>query len=194
VSSAELDRLAGVYARFAADARGRSPLYEELALGIAGDREILAILAGLPEPKKQPNLILAAVKFLCGVAAGWEQFRRWFMERPDEVLAVMLARRTQTNEPARCATLLPALATLPQPLALLEVGASAGLCLLPDRYGYDYGGHRVPPARPADVAAPTFACRASASTPLPARGVEVAWRAGLDVEPSTSATRLTSRG
>jgi hypothetical protein len=95
----------------------------------------------------------------------------------------MLARRTQTNEPARCATLLPLLATLPQPLALLEVGASAGLCLLPDRYGYDYDGHHVPPAQPADAATPTFACRASASTPLPVRGVEVAWRAGLDVEP-----------
>jgi hypothetical protein len=44
----------------------------------------------------------------------------------------MLSRSTQTNEPARCATLLPVLAQLPQPLALNEVGASAGLCLLPD--------------------------------------------------------------
>ena len=51
----------------------------------------------------------------------------------------MLSRATQTNEPARCAVLLPVLARLPQPLALLEVGASAGLCLLPDHYGYDYG-------------------------------------------------------
>jgi hypothetical protein len=43
----------------------------------------------------------------------------------------MLARRTQTNEAARCATLLPTLAALPQPLALIEVGASAGLEWLP---------------------------------------------------------------
>jgi hypothetical protein len=35
------------------------------------------------------------------------------------------------------------MALLPQPLALIEVGASAGVCLLPDRYGYDYGGRRV---------------------------------------------------
>ena len=40
---------------------------------------------------------------------------------------MILARRTQTNEPARCAVLLPALAQLPQPLALIEAGASAGL-------------------------------------------------------------------
>jgi hypothetical protein len=52
----------------------------------------------------------------------------------------MLKRRTETNEPTRCATLLPLLALLPKPLALLEIGASAGLCLLPDLYGYEYNG------------------------------------------------------
>ena len=44
----------------------------------------------------------------------------------------MRARRTQTNEPARCAVLLPALAQLPEPLALVDVGASAGLTMLFD--------------------------------------------------------------
>jgi hypothetical protein len=37
--------------------------------------------------------------------------------------------------------LLPALALLPQPLAIIEVGASAGLTLLADKYSYDYDGH-----------------------------------------------------
>jgi hypothetical protein len=95
---------------------------------------------------------------------GWAEFRGWFLERRDEILVVLLARRTQTNEPARCATLLPLLATLPQPLALLEVGASAGLCLLADRYAYDFDGHRVAPSRPARGIPPTFACCASPST------------------------------
>jgi hypothetical protein len=92
----------------------------------------------------------------------------------------MLARRTQTNEPARCAMLLPILARLPQPLALLEVGASAGLCLLPDHYGYQYGAHRIPPPSPE---APVFAARASAATPLPNAMPRVVWRAGLDLAP-----------
>ena len=55
----------------------------------------------------------------------------------------MRVRATQTNEAGRCAVLLPVLAALPQPLALLEVGASAGLCLYPDRYAYRYGDRRT---------------------------------------------------
>jgi hypothetical protein len=71
-----------------------------------------------------------------GLQPGYDAFRAAALDRRAEVATTMLARRTQTNEPARCATLLPALASLRQPLAVLEVGASAGLCLLPDRYGY----------------------------------------------------------
>lgn len=179
-----MDRLAEVYARFAGnEARGRSPLYETLARGIAEDRHVLRLLADLPKPKQQPNLLFAAVRYLCGTANGWRQFREWVLERHDEIVAVILTRRTQTNEPARCATLLPLLATLPQPLALLEVGAAAGLCLLPDHYAYDFDGHHVAPSRSTDTEPPTFACRVNRLTPLPARNVEVAWRAGLDLEP-----------
>lgn len=178
------DRLAAVYRRFAEDeARGRSELYVELARGVAGDRELLALLAELPRAKQQPNLLFAAVRLLSGTPSGWEQFRACVADRCPEVLATIVTHRTQTNEPARCATLLPLLARLPPPLALLEVGAAAGLCLLVDRYGYDYDGHRVPPVQRVGVDPPTFACRASAGTPLPERGVEVAWRAGLDLAP-----------
>jgi hypothetical protein len=64
-----------------------------------------------------------------GLQPGYDAFRAAALDRRAEVATTMLARRTQTNEPARCATLIPALASLRQPLALLEVGASAGLCL-----------------------------------------------------------------
>ncbi len=102
------------------------------------------------------------------------------MDRPDELTGVMIARRTQTNEAARCAVLLPALAALPQPLALLEVGASAGLTLLPDLYSYDYAGHRVDGL---DTQGPLLACRPCGPVPLPGAVPDVAWRAGIDLNP-----------
>jgi hypothetical protein len=183
VSQDRTDQIAAVYRRFAErEAMGRSPLYVELARNVARDRELLSALAGLPPVKRQPNLLFTAVSHLRGIPDGWPEFRTRFLESQSEVIELMLARAVQTNEPARCATLLPLLATLPQPLALLEVGAAAGLCLLVDRYGYDYDGHRV---SPVDMFpdAPVFACQANSATPLPTRGVEVVWRAGLDLEP-----------
>jgi len=168
------------YRRFAAyEAVGRSPLYEQLAGGVADDPEVLAFLADLPREKRQPNLLLAAVRYLAGVQPGYAAFRAVVLDRRAEVAATMLARRTQTNEPARCATLLPVLASLRQPLALLEVGASAGLCLLPDRYGYDYGTCHIS----GQAGAPVLTCRCMGPVPLPSRPVDVVWRAGIDINP-----------
>ncbi len=177
----EHERLSAAYRRFAEEeARGRSPLYEALARGIADDPAVLFFLETLPRAKRQPNLLLAAVRFLFGTPSGWEEFRAAVLDNEAVVHAVMLARSTQTNEPGRCAALLPVLAMLPQPLTLIEVGASAGLCLLPDHYGYDYSGHGL---RPPDEAAPVFPCAAGPATPLPDRLPQIAWRAGLDLSP-----------
>src|SRR3954471_3454922 len=173
-------RIGRAYTRFAeAEAHGRSPLYEELARSVALDPEVIGFLAALPVEKRQPNLLLAAVRRLFGTAADYGEFRRSILDNRDAVRSLMLARSTQTNEPGRCATLLPVLAMLPQPLALLEAGASAGLCLLPDCYGYDYGGRPVP----ADPPRPIFPCEADSKTPLPRELPEVVWRAGLDLAP-----------
>ena len=88
----------------------------------------------------------------------------------------------QTNEPARRATLLPVLARLPQPLALIEVGASAGLCLMADRYGYDYRRGLVRPSVD-QLDPPVFSCVVNATTPVPTAPPRVTWRAGLDLDP-----------
>jgi hypothetical protein len=168
------------YRAFAADARGRSPLYESLAEAVAGDEAILRFLGSLPPEKRQPNLLFAAARYLRGEPASLDRLRELVSQDPDVLAGVMLARRTQTNEAARCATLLPVLAQLPPPLALIEVGASAGLTLLPDRYSYDYAGRRI---AGQDPLAPTLRCEPRGPVPLPDRVPEITWRAGLDLNP-----------
>lgn len=173
-----------IYRRFAdEEVRDRSPLYRMLSLEVAGDVAILDFLATLPREKRQPNLLFAASRLLCGTPSGWAQFREQVLGNPEALRALMLARSTQTNEPGRCATLLPVLARLPGPLALIEIGASAGLCLLVDRYAYDYGDGRLVCPATGPVPPPVFPCTIDAATPAPVALPQVVWRAGLDLNP-----------
>jgi len=177
----ELARIAQRYTRFAdEEVQGECDIYEKLALAVASSDQLLAFLASLPADRRQPNLFLAAIRYLCGVPDNSERLAQIVREQRGSIREVMLSRTTQTNEPARCSVLLPLLAQLPQPLALLEVGASAGLCLLPDRYGYDYGSQRI---EPAGALAPVFPCKVTGQAPLPAAVPRIAWRRGLDLNP-----------
>lgn len=169
------------YRQFAErEARGKSPLYEELAAGIAADDEVLELVDTLPPDKRQPNLVLAAARFLYGAPDGYPQLRATLLRRWPQVRSVALARSTQTNEVGRCAALLPVLAELPQPLALIEIGASAGLCLLLDHYRYGYGIGA--PLGPADSRV-RLTCELRGRATPPARLPTVVWRAGLDLNP-----------
>ena len=182
------ERIAALHRRFAAvETPGRSPLYGQLAHDVAADAELLAFLATLPEPKWQPQLLFSAVQFLQGPLTSRAQFADAVRTRRDDVAAVMRSHTTQTNIPARCATLLPALAALPPPLALVEVGASAGLCLYPDRYSYDYGGHRVTPRRASGV--PPFRC--SGEPGYPAAGRTGRGRVARGPRPAPAGRRTT---
>lgn len=176
----ELEKISQGYLRFAREeAYGQSEHYERLALAVAGHRELLAFLRDLPPAKRQPNLFFAAARHLGGLPGDADALTALIRRDGEGLRALMLSRSTQTNEPARCAVLLPALAKLPPPLALLEVGASAGLCVLPDRYAYDYGSAR----RIGEGTAPTFTCRVGGAAPIPEALPEIIWRAGLDLDP-----------
>jgi len=118
------------------------------------------------------------VRYLSGPVDSYPGFRAFVLERWDEVATTMLGRRTQTNEARRCATLLPVLAAIDGPVALLEVGASAGLCLQPDRYAYRYD--ESPVLGDCDL---VLNCRTSGAVPVPDRLPDVVWRAGLDLNP-----------
>lgn len=172
------------YLRFAeVEARGRSPLYEQMAIRVAESPASLGFLATLPPSKRQPNLLFAATRLVCGLPQDAEDFEGLLRRNAGPISRVMLERTTQTNEPGRCASLMPALARIEGPLSLIEVGASAGLCLLPDRYGYTWGAAtlRVDPSRGPQP--PVFPCAVSGTTPLPTRYPEIVWRRGLDLNP-----------
>ena len=171
------------YRRFAtAEARGSSACYEAWAVGVADDDALLSRLEEVTPRERQPNLLFAAARFV-GIPAGpFEAFRDAVLDRWDEVREVMRTHRTQTNEPGRCAVLLPVLAALPQPLALLEVGASAGLCLYPDRFAYRYDAGREIHPRTGRGAA-VIECVTDGAVPLPEVLPEVVWRAGIDLHP-----------
>jgi hypothetical protein len=173
------ERIRAGYLRFAdVEAAAESPPYADLARAVAADDGILAFLADLPRGKRQPTLLFATLQFLHGEPAGPDTVRDLVLGDAARVRTTMLTRATQTNEPARCAALLPLLDGLPGPLALIEVGASAGLCLYPDRYGYDYDGIPVGPSAPV-----VLRCSTSGGGPVP-RGVpEVVARIGIDLNP-----------
>jgi hypothetical protein len=165
------------YADFAAlEARGVSATYERLAAAVSRDDDVLALLATLPPAKRQPQLLFGVVRLLGGPVADPAAFHDYTVAHWAAIAAELRARTTQTNEPGRCAVLLPVLAALPQPLALLEVGASAGLCLYPDRYAYRYGDHVL------GAGAPVLDCDLTGCPP-PVRRPGVVWRAGLDLNP-----------
>jgi hypothetical protein len=176
----ELQDLADHYRWFArVEAAPVSPAYAELAAAVADDADVLAFLGTLPRLKRQANLLLAALTFLHGgPPADGAQLHDRVVADPDRLRTMMLSRATQTNEAARCAALLPLLADLPGPLALIEVGASAGLCLYPDRYGYEYDGVRVGP--PSAV---LLRCTTTGRGPVPTGVPQVVRRAGIDLNP-----------
>lgn len=102
----------------------------------------------------------------------------------------------QTNEAARSSTFMAALLMLAdrfgQPFELLEIGSSAGLNLLIDRYRYDLGGVTVGPTDSTIVIRPEWK-----GPPPPAAQVLIQSVRGVDISPidvsdAAAAERLLS--
>ncbi|GAA1925769.1 hypothetical protein GCM10009775_17500 [Microbacterium aoyamense] len=184
MDAATLDRVRAYYDDFGRRwASGTSPLYEEWALGIAADDDLITRIAGLDQRLRQANLLFASARWLGCPLVPFPEWSTWLRAHWDDVVAVAGSRSTQTNEPNRCATLLPVLSRIAGPVALLEVGASAGLCLFPDRYSTLYetpsGSTRLDPVTgPTEFA---LACRIDEDPPT--RMPDVVWRRGIDLNP-----------
>ncbi len=120
----------------------------------------------------------------------WPAFAAFCERFGDELAGLVATRSTQTNEVGRCTALLPALATVaaahPGPLALVDLGASAGLLLLFDRYAYAYhpAGGDGPTLRAGHEGSPVL-LEAELRHHLPRHLAlpPVAHRAGVDLDP-----------
>jgi hypothetical protein len=173
------------YLRAARELAGTSPRQVEWCRGVADDPRMLALLDALPRPARQPSLLFAVVAYL-GVPDGpYEGWADAVLARADTVAAELPRRRVQTNEPSRSVPLLVALARVPGPIALIELGASAGLCLLVDRYGYRlHAAGAAAGAAAGELGTRTPLLEAQLDTALlPAALPDIRWRAGIDLAP-----------
>lgn len=200
-SSDRIHELAGFLHAWAdLELRGYAPLYERIARALADEPALLGRVAdAAPREKLVPVLLFAAVRHLvlaepahplariyaAGDGDPWPAFREVLVGRFDEIGALLASRTIQTNEVGRASAVLPALGLAAgragRPLALVEVGASAGLNLHLDRFAYDFDGEVAGDA----TSAVRLSCRLLGPhrPPLPAGPLPIATRVGIDVAP-----------
>jgi hypothetical protein len=201
------ERLARSFKRFAFYCQPSSPLYERFSLGVAADPELLQLAAYTRQGQPPPNMLFGAVQLLLLQGAThpladfypsiagevqatgdpYPVFRDFCRQYRDAIRPIIATRITQTNEVRRCAYLLPAFTFIARrsggcPLALVEIGASAGLNLLWNRYGYDYGTGRIYGDHSSPVRI-TSVFKGPIYPPLPDSFPAVAARIGIDLNP-----------
>ncbi|GGC78762.1 hypothetical protein GCM10007216_06570 [Thalassobacillus devorans] len=163
-----MKHLAGNFIDFSElECKGSSPLYEQLALKVADNEELLELSSHAREGQPIPNLLFGAVHYLL-LSGEQHELRKYYpsltekAEAPDKVFPHFLnfcrthrrlimeligKKLVQTNEVRRCAYLYPVFCYIHKktknPLSLIEIGTSAGLQLLWDQYGYTYGDNLI---------------------------------------------------
>ena len=149
------------------ECKGSSLLYEYLSREISCDDELLDICEQARDGQPIPNLFLGAVHFL--LLKGYDHplkeyypsivsnpkpyqesfitFKEFCRENKNEIVLIIKTRLVQTNEVRRCTYLYPIFCAVfekvKKPLALIEIGTSAGLQLLVDKYSYSYEGNEI---------------------------------------------------
>lgn len=166
------------YRRAAVELAETSEVQVAWARGVAGDDAVVALLDELPREHRQPSLLFSVMHLLDAPEAPWSEVRDWLVAEWPRVAAVARERRTQTNEVGRCAPLLAALDRIPGPLALIELGASAGLCLGVDRYAYRFDDEPM-----IGHGEPVLLCATSGEGRAPTALPDIVWRCGVDLAP-----------
>ncbi|MDP4147724.1 MAG: DUF2332 domain-containing protein, partial [Bacillota bacterium] len=146
---------------------GSSELYEHLSLKIAEDEEMLKLSSYAQKGQPVPNLLFGAIHYLLlqgkehvlkdyypsivtspkEIESSFIPFKDFCQVYRDEIICILESKLVQTNEVRRCAYLYPTFCYIyekvKKPLALIEIGTSAGLQLLWDKYSYSYGTKEI---------------------------------------------------
>jgi hypothetical protein len=189
-----------MWAWFATHCHDYSPLYERISAAVADDPQLLDWVRSAPTDAHLPPALLAAVHYLvlespdlplADVYAGRSDadpaplFLQMCRDRSEDVMRLLRTRHIQTNDCGRSALIGPGLtwlaARVAAPVALVDVGASAGLNLLCDRYRIDYG----PAGATGPVDSPVhIACRVAGGQPPIAGALPpLVSRIGIDRSP-----------
>ena len=185
MANSEREQTADWFRRFAQAEGAESPRYRDWADGVANDEHILDLIGTLPRAKRQPVLILTCAR-VAGVSLHpFDTIRGDWIERWPDIAKLARTHATQTNDPRRCTPLLVALHRIRGPIALIEVGASAGLTLFPDRYSYRWTAPgRVIESNPADGESSVILTADIAGWGAnPPRRPAITHREGIDLNP-----------
>lgn len=186
------------------------PLYAAICRAVAHDDETATLLLAAGPGQRRPVLWLAALHDLVlgnpTVAAArwypsvtgrgrspsgdpWPAVRQTVLDQRTALTEVIATRTTQTNEVNRAVYLAAALTAacddLPgQTVTLVEMGASAGLLLLLDRYRIERRSAQGS-AVVGDPDSPVVCVGEDRSHPVPAAGLlpPIAGRVGIDLHP-----------
>jgi hypothetical protein len=174
-----------------------SPLYLHLSEVIAADGELMRVLNRI-EHTPEPNVLLAGVQFLMAREGGGplgahypnfaggeapiegvaRPFKAFVLAHEDELVEIGRTRYTQTNECRRCVALLPVIwMTGTGRFHLIDLGTSAGLNLVLDRYHYRWDDITWGDDSCVEL---TTEMRGVAVEP---REIEVLGRTGIDLHP-----------
>ncbi|MBC6973157.1 DUF2332 domain-containing protein [Bacillus sp. Xin] len=150
------------------ECKGSSDLYEHLSVKISEDEEILTLASHAQLGQPTPNLLLGAIHYLLlkghnhklknyyeslvinpekNLEQVFPLFKDFCELHREEIITILKTKLVQTNEVRRCTYLYPSFCYMfhkvNKPLALIEIGTSAGLQLLWDQYSYSYGTEEV---------------------------------------------------
>lgn len=150
-----------------------APLADALPLRVAGGLHALHLSGEAPE----------LVPIYAGEAAEDAAVIASVIAQHEAALLPWLDGPPQTNEAGRSANFIAAMLWLadrglPPRFECLEIGSSAGINLMLDRYAYDLGGVKVGPADPAMYFKPDWH-----GAPPPLRDIAIVSARGCDVAP-----------